>query len=249
MTTTPNGEKSDSHNNGYDDLTVIKGIGDATQQWLRERLNVRRYHDFTAMSAEEIETRMKAEGRIASRSKIEAWLAQAQGLAAAAQPVATDKPTGLQTETWKTIATFVTVFEQGGSDGQVQFRTEAHHMEADKTQRWSGIEPAQLGQWITEQLGPQVLQTLQAAESKEPGLSGKLQSYVAAARRLAGETGLSAAGTTASRVSVAQSPQAQVAETEQSAPTDESGVFSAKLRRTIQKARQLAGEETIPGYD
>ncbi|MCK4471724.1 MAG: hypothetical protein KAW49_08045, partial [Anaerolineae bacterium] len=83
MTTAPTGENP--MNSSYredEDLTVIKGIGPARQQWLRESFNVRTYGDLAVLSADEIESRLKAEGRIASRSEIEQWIARAQELAA-----------------------------------------------------------------------------------------------------------------------------------------------------------------------
>jgi hypothetical protein len=65
-----------------DDLMTIKGIGRARQQWLKESLGVRTFGDLAALSADEIETRLKAAGQVISRSEIKRWIAQAQELAA-----------------------------------------------------------------------------------------------------------------------------------------------------------------------
>ena len=63
--------------NSLDDLTMIKGIGPARQRWLKESLDVRTFGDLAALSADEIESRLKADRQIASRETIEAWIAQA----------------------------------------------------------------------------------------------------------------------------------------------------------------------------
>lgn len=70
----------------YEDLTAIKGIGPARQQWLREALDVHTIPQLAALSADEIESRLKAAGQLASRKEIEGWLDQAQEMAVAAEP-------------------------------------------------------------------------------------------------------------------------------------------------------------------
>ena len=53
MTTTKSNEIQ------HDDLTVIKGIGEATQRWLREELKVFRLKDLAALSVDEIEAALR----------------------------------------------------------------------------------------------------------------------------------------------------------------------------------------------
>ena len=59
------------------DLTVIKGIGPVRQRWFNDSLNVYTYRELAALPAEEIESKLKAEGSITSRNDIEQWIAQA----------------------------------------------------------------------------------------------------------------------------------------------------------------------------
>lgn len=66
----------------YDDLTVIKGVGTVRQAWFRDVFNVETLSDFASLSVDEIESRLKEEGRIVSRNEVEQWLAQAQTLVA-----------------------------------------------------------------------------------------------------------------------------------------------------------------------
>lgn len=128
------------------DLTVIRGIGLARQRWLSESFNVRTFRDLAALSAEEIESRLKAEGQIASRSEIEQWIARAQELAAAAGE-----------GDWKPFASFVVEFQAREVEGRAEERrTAIHYMEADKSETWPGIESDQLCQWMLDQVGEKV---------------------------------------------------------------------------------------------
>lgn len=68
-------------NRKSDDLTKINGIGPVRQEWLRESLDVYTFRDLAVLSVDEIESRLKTEGKIISRSEIEAWIDQAQELA------------------------------------------------------------------------------------------------------------------------------------------------------------------------
>jgi hypothetical protein len=67
-------------NKKRDDLTEINGIGPVRQEWLRESLDVYTFRDLAVLSVDEIESRLKTEGKIISRSEIEAWIDQAQEL-------------------------------------------------------------------------------------------------------------------------------------------------------------------------
>jgi hypothetical protein len=75
-----------SNDREYDGLTVIKGIGPVRQQWLQETLDVRTVPELAALSADELETRLKAAGQVVSRHEIERWLTQARELARLAEP-------------------------------------------------------------------------------------------------------------------------------------------------------------------
>lgn len=100
----------------HDDLTVIKGIGPARQQWLQDSLNVRTFHDLSTLTVAEIETRLKAEGQIASPTEIEQWLIQAGELAEAAgqTPAAEGE--------WEWLKAFVVEFCIRRTEEQIQQR-------------------------------------------------------------------------------------------------------------------------------
>ena len=76
-----------------DNLTIIKGIGPARQQWFNEKLGVFTFRAFAALSADEIQSRLKADNQIASRATIEAWIVEAKNLAKIAEPDLQQKTT------------------------------------------------------------------------------------------------------------------------------------------------------------
>jgi predicted flap endonuclease-1-like 5' DNA nuclease len=158
MTAAPTDEKPmNSSDREDDDLTVIKGIGPARQQWLRGSLGVRTYRDLAALSTDEIESYLKAEGQIVSRSDIEQWIARAQELAAAADLSSgrVDSPTS--EGEWQPFASFVVEFQAREVKRRAEEqRTTIHHMEADKGEAWPGIEGERLCQWMLEQVSEKV---------------------------------------------------------------------------------------------
>lgn len=128
----------------HDELTAIKGIGASRQKWLQKTFKVQTYRDLADLSAEDIESRLKAEGKIVSRAEIETWIAQAEHLA-----TSTVKDDG-----WQPIASFVVEFQEHETEsGIVEQRTKVHHVESDHTQLWGGIEQQALCRWMAEQLG------------------------------------------------------------------------------------------------
>jgi predicted flap endonuclease-1-like 5' DNA nuclease len=76
--------QTDSRDRKGEDLTAVKGIGPARRRWLREAMSVHSYQDLAGTSAPDIEARLKAEGQVISKTEIGRWVAQAQGLALAA---------------------------------------------------------------------------------------------------------------------------------------------------------------------
>jgi hypothetical protein len=236
--TKPAGKKKPDTN--YDDLTQIKGIGEVTQQWLRDTFAVRTYHDLMRISPTDIEDRLKAEGKITARSKIDGWLVQARALAGSVEPPTGAKgPAKAQQETWKTFSTFVVMFEEQQVQGEIRFQTKAHHMEADNTQAWPGITQTELIEWMLAQLGSKAMQALMPEpqpvlqEPVQTEVSDKLQRYAAKAQVLAGEQ--------VSPLARAARPvptQPEAAETVPPSPSP----YSGKLQQFIMKAHQLAGE-------
>ena len=233
--TKPAGKKIPDTN--YDDLTQIKGIGEVTQQWLRDTFAVRTYRDLTRVSPADIEERLKAEGKITARSKINKWLAQARTLAGSVD-LPTDSAIADQ-ETWKTFSTFVVMFEEQQAQGKIRFQTKAHHMEADHTQAWPDIVHAELVQWMLAQLGPRGLQALMPKtqpvpqESEQTEYNGKLGRYAAKAQVLAGER---VSPPVRTRRLASTTPESAEAATPTPSP------YSGKLQQFIMKARQLAGD-------
>ncbi|MCA9920854.1 MAG: hypothetical protein KC419_23300 [Anaerolineales bacterium] len=122
-----------------DDLTKIKGIGSVRQKWFANAFSVCTFAQLAALSVDEIEKRLKSEGKIPSRNEIKAWVDQAKTLAA------------LQSE-WKPLASFVVEFQTRVLPGQsAERRTSVHYMEADTSMTWFGIEKEALCQWMNQQ--------------------------------------------------------------------------------------------------
>jgi len=143
-----------SSEKAYDDLTAIRGIGPARQQWLRESFNVRTYQDLAMLSVDEIESRLKADGQIPSRKAIEAWLIQARELA---NTVAKEANSPTREDGWKPFASFVVEFQTREVEGQArERRTKVHHMEEDTGTYWPGIESRKLCQWMLDQIRDKV---------------------------------------------------------------------------------------------
>jgi len=137
-----------------DDLKLIKGIGAARQQWLRKSLGVRTLRDLAALSADETESRLKAEGHIVPRGEIDRWIALAKEHAAEARAKAN---ASAGEGKWKPFASFVVEFQARKLEGRAEEqRTTVHYMEADKGDTWPGIEAKRSLQWMLDQLGEKV---------------------------------------------------------------------------------------------
>lgn len=171
----PNDSRSDQPSKRgsqkLDDLTVIKGVGEALEQWLRESLRVRTFADLAVLTTQEIESRAKHEGRALSLSKIEQILAQARELAGSSQPPApvSSKPIKAKAEEipatpekgseWNEFASFMVYFERkvvGGKEERrttIEHRTGIHHMETGEQASWPGIETDQACRWMLRRLG------------------------------------------------------------------------------------------------
>lgn len=156
----------DSNRTEYDDLTKIKGIRAARQQWLQETFNVRTYGDLATLSLDAIESQLKAEGRPVAHSDIVRWLAQAQELAAiTGQPVVREETPRVafvegafepprKIEAWRPFASFTVEFrERTTADQSRAYQTAVHHMETDTDAIWPGIESKELCAWMLEQVG------------------------------------------------------------------------------------------------
>lgn len=132
-----------------DDLTVIKGIKDVRQAWLREHLQVMTYEDLAGLSVEQVASALKEDGRSVARKTIESWIKTAADLAGAVtQPI----KSGLKE--WQPFASFVVEFQERKLAGQPKNqRTKVHYMEADKGLVLPDLAHAELAAWIKKQVG------------------------------------------------------------------------------------------------
>jgi hypothetical protein len=151
----------------YDDLIEIKGIGRHRQQWLKESFGVCTFSDLAALTVDEIETRLKAEGGGIGRKAIEVWIDEAKALAEAAPAELDSEPATAKSggkfslssdETkWNSLASFRVDFQiRQSSDRGEEQRTKVLHIETDSPEKWSGIQTDQLFQWIQNQLNDQL---------------------------------------------------------------------------------------------
>lgn len=144
-----------------DDLSAIKGIGDSLKQWLRETFKVHSFAEIAALSAQEVETRAKRDGRFLPLSKIEQVLAQARGLVSKSLIPVTEtrrRKASKKVNDWEEVAQFVVYFERkvvGGKEEKrtkIERRTAIHHMETGEQESWSGIDAEQACRWMLHRL-------------------------------------------------------------------------------------------------
>lgn len=146
--------RSDTVN--QDDLTILKGIGPARQQWLRDSFAVQTFADLAALMPDDVEQRLKVDGQIARREAIEEWLAQAQALATGVSARETDETAEPNPE-WRPFASFVVEIQAWEADAQESvLRTAVQHIETDNNAAWHGIEREKLCEWIISQVDREV---------------------------------------------------------------------------------------------
>jgi hypothetical protein len=165
----------------YDDLSAIRGIGPARQRWLRDSFDAQSYQDMVGLSVDRIESKLKADGQIVSRTAIETWLAQARELAArssrnprsdpepAAEPASRGTHSIAREDGWEPFASFVIEFQVHKAKEEVrEIRTAIHHIESDTDTYWPGIETSQVCQWIADQLPADVQEQSRAVRREQP---------------------------------------------------------------------------------
>lgn len=153
-------------NNGLkDDLTAVKGIGSAFQEWLAVQFKVDSFAALAALSVDEVELAAKKAGKRLPKGEVAGWIAQGKTLAAEKEEtaVAPKQPA------WKPFASFVVEFQQNSEDETGQRRTKVHYMEEDKEVIWPGIERERLGLW----LGQYVQVQEELPEAKQPAAPPK----------------------------------------------------------------------------
>lgn len=153
----------------FDDLTIIKGIGPARQQWLRQSFGVRTYADLALLLPDQIEAMLKADGQIARRSAVEEWVAQAQTLTGTGSARPLLKLPSDEFADWHPFASFVVEIQSREENGRTAAtRTAVQHIERDKNATWPGIEREKLCNWIVAQVDAEAQQFTQAHTLRQP---------------------------------------------------------------------------------
>jgi hypothetical protein len=146
------------------DLSEISGIGPARARWFEETFGVRNARDMAALSVDDIESRLKAEGRSkVSRRTIESWLAEARRRASQGKGESTTRKSAGRSRKksavkepieWRPIASFVLEFQSraGGRATTEQWRTAGHYVEQDVDETWPGLDCVALCGWIAHHL-------------------------------------------------------------------------------------------------
>lgn len=156
----------------YDDLKMIKGIGEATEHWLNESLGIYNYEQLAACPKSKIETKLKALGRTTGLNQLDEWISQARILASNAHhraettdiEVASKEATNSD-DNWEPYATFVVEFmSRKAADDSLEHRILCQQNETAKEEAWSGIKVKQLCQWMLSQI--EVDNTLQPENSE-----------------------------------------------------------------------------------
>ncbi|MBE9116319.1 hypothetical protein IQ249_10460 [Lusitaniella coriacea LEGE 07157] len=94
---------TNERNQLLDNLTRIKGISQNKQQWLRAWFNIRVFRDLARLSVEQIELRLKAEGKAVSKEEIAAWIVQAEALSVIAER---SREENHDLESWQSVASW-----------------------------------------------------------------------------------------------------------------------------------------------
>lgn len=166
--------------NKWDDLTAIANIKQTRQDWFRQTLNVHTYRDLAALSVDEIDSRLKVDGKIASRTMIQGWIEKAKELATASQrsaqtsgttaliPTAKAKPTASPAE-WNSIANFfVQLQTRQGDNEKIEQRIMVRHIPVAENGTWLEEDPQKEPYEIEdEHQGEQLYEWMQAQVSDE----------------------------------------------------------------------------------
>lgn len=153
-----------------DDLTIIRGIAEAMEQWFRQSFKVATYADLAALSCAEIEGRAREQGQILSRSKIEQILAQAAVLAGDGRgqesttapplrsPRVDHRAASARENGWHELAQFMVYVESkaksGDEDSCADTRTSIHHIETGEHECWPGVGLEQAREWMRRRIDP-----------------------------------------------------------------------------------------------
>ena len=128
---------------------VIKGIGQARQEWLREMLNITSLYDLAKALVDEIETQYRAANRPIARKTIEAWITQASILLV--EDV--DRFPGEELHDWTNFAAFRATYQQRPSDGDgPEHRTIIQATDTSERKEWRWLRHDAISAWIAVRL-------------------------------------------------------------------------------------------------
>jgi hypothetical protein len=185
MTTRLTGEDpTNSNDNEYDDLTVLKHIREARQRDIKAWFGVRTYQDYAALSASEVEARFKDEGKLFTLKDIEESIADAQNHAQssaqrnadpASANVVANSPA--REKGWEYIAAFAVEFKARKVEGIEKAREiNVRPVEITKNGIWGDVtgekptvvEGEKLYQWMLSQVREEVPAEPEKAPRIEP---------------------------------------------------------------------------------
>jgi hypothetical protein len=136
-----------------DDLTLIKGIGQVRQQWLREHLHVHRFQQLAALDPVEVEKLLSQEKAASSVKEIARWIKEAGELALQAPAL----PANGNGHDCKSLATFIVDYlTYSSEDGGQQFKTLVTQMDVETdtaiSEEWVSLEQRKPCEWMQQRL-------------------------------------------------------------------------------------------------
>lgn len=142
----------------YQDLTRIRGIGEARQKIFRDELDIKTYHDLANLDKEAALSVFRRHSEAVSGEMLETWMETAAELAL--ETSLEETPSGGYSlkvpdanNGWQAFATFVVDYQVKPSATGDLFQTTVHFMQKDETRSWPDIDTCSYYQWINEQLG------------------------------------------------------------------------------------------------
>jgi hypothetical protein len=141
-----------------DDLTTIRGIGDARAEALAEDFGVETFADLAALHAEDIASAFRARGQRVKPEAAALWIAEAV------------RRSKIRSEGWEVAALFIVYFEQRPG----ALRTAVRRVDTDTDTEWSGHVPSDVGAWMAEQLDEVPPTPDTSAAGMQPEESGEL---------------------------------------------------------------------------
>lgn len=169
-------------NSSRDDneLIKIRGIGTTRKQWLNA-LGIYTIADLAQFSADDIEFRLKGEGRSLPRSELEEWIIQAQ-----TETLASSSDSSLHNGSpsnrgvrvknnvqdhdmsdhcfnsiklkvdnatdWSSLGSFRVDYQTRQAEGRSEQQTTIHYLDTGATAQWIGFETSCIQPWIQEQI-------------------------------------------------------------------------------------------------